>query len=298
MSLSYQWIYGTHTYELSDGAPFDVLKISNIDNPAVDAIVEQGPLQDGDTDTDMRLSYRVIQLMLQARNRVAPYDTESNRALLNRMFAPSRILGKLRLTFNNGRQYEIVCRPLGNMGADRSIEDDQLLKAVISLRCPDPLWYDPIQHSLSFAIAGGGGAFTVPTPVPTGLGTSALNQVLTLAYAGTYKDYPQFVIYGPITNPKIVNLATGKKIDFTGVTIGGGDYYTVDLRYGRKFVYKNGNQSDLRTGETTTDSQLATFALEANPIATDGINPIQVTGAGVNTATQIYMQYYDRFSGI
>lgn len=296
--MQYQWIYGTHTYELSDSAPFDVVKIDGIDLAAVDPITEQGPLQDGDTDIDMRLNPRVVQMLLQAVTRNAPYDHESNRALFNKIFAPSRVLGTLQITYDNGRQYAITARCLGNAGIARGLEEDRLMRAGVAFRCPDPLWYNPNEHVLSFGIAAGGGSFQVPTMVPTGLGASTLNQTLTIDYSGTYREFPIINIYGPITNPKIVNAATGKKIDFTGISLVAGDYYTVDLRYGRKYVYKNGVTTDVRTGETTTDSQLATFAIEADPIATDGSNPITVTGTGVNSFTQVYVRYFDRYAGI
>lgn len=296
--MRYQWLYGIDTFELSDSMPFDVVTIDGIDTAPVQAITEQGPLQHGDTDTDMRLQPRVVQMKLQAVNRAAPYDNESNRELFNRLFAPSKQLGKLRITYDNGKVYEIVARCLGNSGIRRGLVEDQLLIAGVALRCPDPLWYNPVMNSVPFGIAAGSTGFTVPTPVPTFVGTSTLDQVVPLTYAGTFQEFPIFQIYGPITSPKMVNQATGRKIDFSGITINNGDYYTVDLRYGRKFVYKNGDTNDLRTAEVTTDSQLATFALEANPDAIHGINPILVTGTSVNSATQIYMQYFDRYAGI
>lgn len=296
--MQYQWIYGLHTYELSDSLPFDVVTIDGIDLAAVDAITEQGPLQDGDSDIDMRLNPRVVQMLLQAVTRAAPYDHESNRELFNRIFAPSRMLGTLQITYDNGKQYAIAARVLGNAGIKRGLEEDRMIRAGVAFRCPDPLWYNPVEHVFSFGISAGGGSFQVPTPVPTFMGTSTLNQTLVINYDGTYREFPQITIYGPITNPKIVNGATNKKIDFTGITIASGDYYTVDLRYGRKYVYKNGVTTDVRTGETTTDSQLATFAIEANPIATDGVNPITVTGTSVNSVTQVYLRYFDRYAGI
>lgn len=295
--MQYQWIYGTHIYELSNSAPFDVVSIDGIDTAAIDPITEQGPLQHGDSDIDMRLQPRIVQMVLQART-TNTYSHESNRELFNRIFTPSRQLGKLRITYNNLRVFEIVARCLGNSGIRRSLVDDQLLRAGVALRCPDPLWYNPEMHSISFGIAAGNSAFSVPTPVPTPMGSSVLNQTTTINYAGTFAEFPLFLVYGPIADPKIVNASTGRKIDLTGITIANGSYYTIDLRYGRKFVYKNGDTSDIRTGEVTTDSQLATFAIEADPDVADGVNPITITGTSANSVTQVYMQYYDRYSGI
>lgn len=296
--MQYQWIYGTHTYELSDSAPFDVVSIDGIDTASVEAITEQGPLQDGDTDIDMRLNPRTVQMVLQAVTRAAPYDHESNRLLFNRIFAPSTRLGVLQITYDNGQQFAITARMMGNAGIKRGLEEDRLMRAGVVWRCPDPLWYNPIEHVISLGLGLGSTGFAVPTPVPTFIGGSTANQTYTLNYDGTYREFPIFQIYGPITSPKIVNQATGKKIDFTGITIAGGDYYTIDLRYGRKYAYKNGNKTDLRTGEATTDSNFATFAIEHNPIAVDGVNPLTITGTGANSNTQVYLRYFDRYAGI
>lgn len=296
--MEYDWYYGTNVYRLSDSLPFDVVAIDGIDLAPVTPITEQGPLQDGDSDIDIRLQARTIQMVLQAVNRAAPYDNESNRELFNKIFSPSRQLGKLRLTYDNGKQYEIIARCLGNAGIKRGLAEDMLLRAGVVLRCPSPLWYNPSGYTVGFGIAGGGGIFAVPTPVPTPMGASILNQTILISYLGTFKAYPIITVIGPITDLVIRNLATTYKIDFTGFTIPAAHYYTIDLRYGRKFIYKDGVTTDIRTGETTSDSQLATWAIEADPIAPNGANSIQVTGTTITSATQIYVNYFDYFAGI
>jgi len=296
--MRYQWLYGTHTYELSDSQPFEVVEIDGIDSAAVTAITEQSPLQHGNTDKGMVLQPRIIQMVIQAPNNPPTYTTEINRKLFNRIFGPSQMLGRFRVTYDSGDVFEIVARCLGNSGMGRSLEKDILVRAGVALQCPSPLWYDPVMKSIAFGIAAGSTGFTVPTPVPTFVGTSTLDQTVTLTYDGTFQEFPIIHVYGPIDDMVMTNLATGRKIDLNGTLVANGDYYTFDLRFGRKFVYRNGVTTDLRTAEVTTDSQLATFAIEADPIATDGINPIRFTGTSVTSQTQAYMQYYDRYSGI
>lgn len=295
--MNYEWVYGTNTYPLNDSNPFQVVSIDGIDLAKVEPITERGPLQDGVTDKDMRLSPRVIQLVLQA-NTTASNTHESNRELFNRIFTPSAILGKLQLTYDNGNVYQINARPLGDAGLGRNAQNELQLKAGLAFECPDPLWFNPNGYTIGFGISGGGGIFAVPTPVPTPLGSANLNQTVTINYIGTYKEFPMITVTGPITNLIITNLATNKKIDFTGTTIAAAHYYTIDLRYGRKFIYKDGVTTDIRTGETTTDSNLSTWALEADPIAPAGENAIRVQGSTITSATQINLAYLDRFAGI
>ena len=295
--MNYEWLYGTNTYQLSNGQPFDVVSIKGIDIAKVEPITERGPLQDGETDKDMRLAPRVVQLVLQANTSV-DFPHEVNRALFNRIFTPASQLGRLQITYDNGNVYQIYARPLGDAGVGRSLAEDLHMIAGLAFECPDPLWFNPNGYTIGFGISGGGGIFAVPTPVPTPLGSANLNQTITIDYIGTYKEFPVITVIGPVTNLIITNLVTNKKIDFTGFTIPAAHYYTIDLRYGRKFIYKDGVTSDIRTGETTTDSNLSTWALESDPTAPDGENPIKVQGSTITSATQINLAYYDRFSGI
>jgi hypothetical protein len=295
--MKYEYILGNNTYNLSDSEPFEVVEIDGIDNAAITPITVRSPAQDGDTDKDGVLEPRIIQMVIQARNSML-YQYEDNRELFMSIFRPSKQLGTLRITFNNGKVREIDCRCLGNGGAKRGAQHDLLFKSGVALRCPDPLWRDPVLQIVNFHIAAGGGSFTVPTFVPTGVGSSILNQTTAITYLGTYRENPLIEVYGPITNLKIEHLGLNRKIALTGFSITAGHWYTFDLRFGRKFVYRDSNVTDVRTGEVTEDSHLATFVLDTHPALPDEVNNIRVTGTGGNSGTQVYIQYYNRFAGI
>ena len=53
-----------------------------------------------------------------------------------------------------------------------------------------------------------------------------------------------------------------------------------------------------KIADLTEDSDLATWHLATNPDAVDGQNGIQVEGASVTAATEVYLQWHDRFVGI
>jgi len=288
---------GTHTYVLSDSAPFELVSIANIGTSEATRITERGPSQDGDTDINYVLEPRTIDLILQAQS-TSLYPLEYNRALANKIFKASNVPIKLCITFPSGAQRQIDTHSLGRLELPLTIGSLNYFKFGVTLRAANPTWYDPATIAVNFGIAAGSSAFTVPTVIPTFFGGSILDQTVPIAYAGTYRDYPIMLLYGPITNPIIRNLATGDKISFQGYTIASGDYYVIDLRYGRKLVYRNGNIADNRIAETSQDSNLATFALEPDPTVTDGLNSIRVTGSGVNGVTKLYFQYNNRYDGV
>lgn len=284
------------TYSLSDSSPLELVSAEGLGVVDTEALTERGPLQHGDSDVDFRLDPRIVNLVLQAP-RNAAYNYRELRRLINRLFTPSNVVIVLLLTFDDGVQYALDTRAL-KVDMPSDLEKGQLLKAGVQLRAANPLFYNPTQQATTFGLTGGGAAFTVPTPVPTFIGTSIIDQTLVIDYEGDFKTFPTIEIYGPCSDPVLTNTTTGDKLDFTGITINGGEYYTIELRYGRKFVYKDGDTSDVRTGELTTDSDLATFAIESDPTVPDGLNSLQFTATGVNASTQVYVRFYENFTGV
>ncbi len=290
-------IIGAKTYNLSNSAPFEVIDLDNLGASEATRITERGPAQDGDSDIDFVLEPRTMGLVLQAQSSPT-YSYEANRELANKLFKATNTPIILRLTFPSGKVRQIDTQSVGGLKLPLTIASLPAFRFGVVLRAGTPTFYDPNAVSVNFGIAAGSSAFTVPTVIPTFFGGSTLDQTVVITYAGTYREFPVMILYGPIINPIIRNNTTGDKISFQGYTIPQGDYYTIDLRYGRKQVYRNGNPADSRIAETTSDSNLATFALEADPDVPDGLNSIQVTGSGVNGITRLYFQYNNRYDGI
>lgn len=126
--------------------------------------------------------------------------------------------------------------------------------------------------------AGAGSAFTVSVP-----------------YEGDYDSYPVITITGPLTNPVITNTTSGDTLDFTGGTVDTGDIWTIDTRYGRKRAVNLAGSSIMRY--LSDDSDLATFRLLAEPLATGGTNVVAVSYGSAGTAAGINIAYYNRYIG-
>lgn len=117
----------------------------------------------------------------------------------------------------------------------------------------------------------------------------------TITYTGSFRAFPVITILGPITDPVLTNVSTGEDLDFTGITIAGGDSYTIDCRFGYKTV-KNAAGTN-KIADLSSGSDLATFHLGADPEVSDGANAFTLTGTGTDSNTQVTVAYYERFVG-
>jgi hypothetical protein len=203
---------------------------------------------------------------------------------------------KMRWTLENGDIRQTDCHVNGRIVFASSNQDGFNQRCVVPLRAADPTYYDPSLQSVTFGVGGGGGAFTVPVAVPTGVGASAVDQTRTIAYAGTWRTYPIINVTGPINNLVIYNTTTGDKLDFTGYTIGVGASLTIDCRAGVKTIVDGTGTNVI--DKLSDDSDLATFSLEADADAPGGVNSIRVTASGATSATEIFFQFYNRYEGL
>ncbi len=117
----------------------------------------------------------------------------------------------------------------------------------------------------------------------------------TISYDGDYATYPVITIAGPISNPVITNQTTGETLSFFGGAIADGESWTIDTRYGRKSATDANGNSVLQY--ISDDSNLATFHIEASPLAAGGTNILVFGGEHTGTATSIEISYNARYMG-
>ena len=270
-----------------------LLSYDGVGMPAFHRLIERGPLQHGITDVGYRLDERTIILVLgiYAGNEADFYDKRSE--LLN-LFKPDTVEGVLKFEISTG-EGTTVRAIKGHLASGLEFVGDDKLeyfqKTALVIKCPDPAWYDPEGVSVDFNISGGSDAMYVPMPVPMLVGASSIDAVYPVDYGGSVESFPVITIQGPITDCVITNNTTGDKLDFTGLTIGSSDIYTIDLRYGHKTVVDQSGASKL--DKLTNDSDLATFCL-----VPDTVNSISVTGTGATSDTSINLAFFERFIGI
>ena len=261
----------------------------------LERVRERGPLQHGDTDVGFELMARRLRLGLFVD--AGSYDDLiTRRNALIGIFTPTTTPLQLRLRLDDGRRRQIDCHYSGGLDFDSKDREGFGVKSVIELYCPDPTWYDPTAITATYSLGGGGSGFAVPTAVPTSIGASTADVLAAITYAGTWLSYPTVRIIGPVTDAIVTNQSTGEKLDFTGVTIGAGDWYEIDTRYGYKTVRDAGGVN--RIANLTSDSNLATFHLAVHPEVSGGANSIRIQGSGITSASQVVITYYTRYAGV
>ena len=117
------------------------------------------------------------------------------------------------------------------------------------------------------------------------------------AYGGSWSSYPIITITGPGTGISLENTTTGHVLDFPALSLAGGEYITIDLRYGYKTV--TDNVGDNRIGELSDNSDLAEWHLAPAPTAVGGNNLLLLTvDADAGDDTSVQMSYYHRYIGL
>ena len=257
---------------------------------------DRGPQQHGSTDRGYLLDDRLIQLAIVAR----ATDLDSlfdKRDELTEFFTPGNDTLLLRFTRPDGDIRQIDCFTEGAIPfTSNDIIGTHSQRVGVRLWCPDPAWYDPDGAGEVFALGIGGDLGEIPRVIPRLVGTSTMDASKTVVYAGTATVYPRLRITGPVTNCIITNTTIDEKLDFTGATIGAGDYYDIDLRYGKKTVTEDDGTNRIAT--LTNDSDLATFRIEKHPDAPNGENTFTVTGSAVTVATGVEMTWFVRYAGV
>lgn len=290
--MQIDWIINNTTYSLDDREDFYFISHEGLLMPPLHRLRDRGVFQDGETDRGYRLDPRQI-ILTMAIHGSDLTDYYTKRAKLARLFKPlDNIKGELRFSQGSWTR-SIDCNCIEIMEGVRS---HLVQKFVLSLEAPDPLLYDPIMQEVYFTLSGGVDTFEVPMEVPLKVGTASLDASKTITYPGDYETFPVVYIYGPITDCLITNETSGDILDFDGVTIAADDYYKIDCRYSYKTV--EDEAGDDKIADLTDDSDLATFSIQADPDAVNGINSFTVTGTGANEDTNIKIEYYKRYTGV
>lgn len=278
-------------YNLSDGSTYVLTGLDGLGMAPTNRIAEAGPQQHGESDLGFRLRARRVSLVLMARGGDdAAWWTRREELL--RIFRPSNSPVQLRITREDGAVRQLDCFYSGELALTPEAGlAPRWQRVAVELYAPDPTWYDPVER-LTTVAGGGGSGFMVPTPVPSFVGASDLNVTVGVENPGSWDALPVIEIDGPITSPKVENLTTGEKLDFSGVTILSGTTYRIDCRYGQKSVTRV-SDGENRIQDLTANSNLATFHLAAGVV-----NQVRVTGTSIQSNTAVRIRFVPRFVGV
>lgn len=189
------------------------------------------------------------------------------------------------LCWDTGRLYELRVTEVGRPVRRASVRLNTATKIgpinevawdwQIQLKAPDPRRYGDDETALVLSPpTGASGGITLPLTVPFTLSTTGLSTSGgTAINAGTFPTRPVVTLAGPLVDPQIANLTSGRSLSLN-ITLASGD--TLVLDFDRRTVILNGS-----AGRSNTLTSSAAW-WQLNP----GGNDLAFTaGGGAGTAT-------------
>lgn len=110
----------------------------------------------------------------------------------------------------------------------------------IGLVAPDPLKYGSIEQVAATNLPSSVGGLTVPFSVPFSINSVTVSGSAQVDNSGNAVTYPRVIIYGPVDDARLTNVATGETL-FTNLDIAAGEY--LDLDFANHTAYLNGTAS-------------------------------------------------------
>ena len=237
MAQTWYVIRGGQAAQISGGTLSYRVSASNIGAPPKRNLSIRGPFQNGESFQGFRYDKRIMSLVffsdastltLADSQRDDIYDLWKGIENETVTIKVVRDDGEVRLI--DGEVINVIDFPdaVGNRyGGSQQF--------VVQLECHNPFW-----RSEFFVTK-----------------TISINATSVITYDGQFPTEPIVNIIGPITNPVLTQSITGKKLDFTGITIAAGNNYQIDTRYGYKTVTDGSFNNKL--SDLTSDSNLGDF---------------------------------------
>jgi hypothetical protein len=262
--------------DLNDGTIFKLLGIRDAGIPALWHQTVKTPSRDGETYIRSQLEQRFLILELAVIG-TSFTNLQTHRRTLITALNPKTGVGTLKWT-PDATVYAIDCIVEQGVGFRRHLKPLAEL-ATVSLRCSDPTWYNPTINEETVANSGSGLSvpITVPLSFADGEGTTVINNV------GDVASRPTITVPGACTNPIITNTTTGKKLQFVGLTINGGQSLIIDC--------------DLRTAKIGSTSHIDKLSADSEFWALEPGNNTVTFGIDSGTVTAD-VDYYTRWIGV
>jgi hypothetical protein len=276
-----------------------VASMSGWGSPPHTIHTESGPYQHGEDVISYRLAPRIVTLTLHYLGTSrTDWFNQRTRLLsllgLNASEPNDPSVGTLRWRYLQNNQYIVRCLDgyitRGPDFVPQAGWREWGLSDELEFTAHNPIIYDPTETFSGFTFTAGL-IFPITFPIILGIATGTQ----TIAYAGTWEEYPTIEIIGPTAGFFIQNITTDKIIR-SDYTVSAGETVTITLTYGQKSVVNNYgvNLIDI----INKDSNFAEFALLNAPRVSGGSNLLQAGVFGHTASTRIYIYRKNRYYGI
>lgn len=285
-------IVGSTETSLDDGTICRLLGYDGWGMSPIERLSQRGPLQHGESDLGFHLNPREGTLILGLEETTLESMYDKREQLLD-LFKPQND-PKLQWALPNGVTRRIDVHLVDDLSMSWRPESWAALKIGLTLKAPDPSFYDPVLKLAQFTIEQLGElVFSITFPIK--FNNSVINEGAVISNTGTWISYPTIELTGPMENPKIENLTIGDELQLL-YSVSAGEVITIDLSPGAKMIENSTGENLI--GTLSDDSDLGTFRLETDPIAPNGNNSIQVQLGGASAATLVEFKYYLRYIGL
>lgn len=242
------------------------------------------PLQPGTREQWIHLAKNDIRFPLRIFG-ATPQLQDQNRRVLSEAMRPTRGVGILQHTADDGVVRQLNCREVSRL-RDVAERGPGSIKVGLQFTAADPFWYDVNWTTLTFTPAGAVAFFQTPF-FPLHLSAGGLSSSFTVENAGQDVAWPVWQIVGPGINPTLTNLTTGQVLAAT-ITLTAGQSLTIDTRPNFLSVTReDGSQQWATIADTSSLWPLIV-----------GSNAITLSMSGTSTASALSLQYKQRYEGV
>lgn len=259
----------------------------------INIVTQEVPLQPGTLEKYVQLLPGVIKLPVLVYAADEP-TFDFVRRQLKWAMSPSRGLGKIRHTANDGTVRELNCRLQKGFEGDETAGNRGLGAIILALEffAADPFWYDTDFQQVPFA-TGSTVQFLGTTPfLPIQLSSIGAVGVGSVENDGDALAWPVWTLQGPASSLSLTNLTTGDALSLPSTqmaTITAGQEIVIDTspQLGKTIVREDGSK---HFGYMNPTSILWGFAV--------GTNAVSVAVGGTGAATLLTLQYKRRYEGV
>ena len=243
MAQTWYVIRGGTTTQVSGGNLSYRISANNIGTPPKRNLSTRGPFQHGETFYGFRYDKRVMSLVFYAESASLALADVKRDDIYNLWRGIEGETVTIKVVRDDGVSRLIDGEVVNIIDFPDSINDrfGTAQSFAVQLECHNPFWR---KEAATVAVL-------------------TINGTTNIPYAGQFPAEPIINIVGPITNPVVTQVYTGKKLDFTGTTISSGDNYQIDTRYGYKTVFDGSAVNQI--AKLTNDSDLADFNVNDFP---------------------------------
>lgn len=275
--------------------PLQAIEVQGMAMPPTEHRTSRSPFQHGETILGFNLRPRPIQVAVHMRgcDRLDMYH--KRRDFIRRI---NPLVGDLRfrVSFRDGRIFELH-RVMYDAGFDVGT-NNQPEPAVQSFGARfiayDPVWFEWPEQTESVTIVSDP-ELIFPIEFPIVFGGVGVSDTIDIVNGGTWVSYPTILLTGPMGSPQILNLTTEEELSLD-YYISASEVVTISTAFGEKTI-ESSEEGNL-LGYLTPSSDLATFHLDPDPLAEDGVNTIQVATTASTAHSAFEVRWFDRYLGL